>query len=47
VWMEPEGSIRPSDKAYIRELEERIAELENIKIKKSKKKYNFDKYWGM
>lgn len=36
-----EGAIKPSDKAYIRELEPRIAELENIKKRKSKNERDF------
>lgn len=41
-----EGAIKQSDKSYIKELESRIAELENTKQRKSKKKYNFDKILG-
>jgi len=40
-----EGRIRPQqqNQDYIKNLEIRISELENLKLKKKKKSYNFDK----
>jgi hypothetical protein len=42
-----EGKIKPLDKVYIKELEIRIARLENLNPKKkSKIGYNFDNILG-
>lgn len=42
-----EGKIKHSNKdSYIEKLEKRIAELENTKTKKGKKKFNFDNIIG-